>query len=150
MKIFTAPKDYTLEILDKGLHNEQQQDPAWYVSGYGAELLATITHQDGYGANIYCVGEMRYEWGDYSLRYTSAILKETEYKTDQDLQKAIDSGEIVVENNAWFESVFFDKEGKEWWDFNDSVAFDLDEAIELSRQLVEWTITDLKENEVAI
>ena len=147
MKIFNVSQDYTLEIIDKGLYNEQQQDPAWYVSGYGAELLATLTHKDGYGANIYCVGEMRYEWGDYSLRHTSAILKETDYKTDQDLQQAIDSGEIVVENNPWFESVYFDENGEEWSDFNDTVAFELDEAIELARQLVEWTI---QENKVTI
>ena len=147
MKIFNVSQDYTLEIIDKGLYNEQQQDPAWYVSGYGAELVATLTHKDGYGANIYCVGEMRYEWGDYSLRHTSAILKETDYKTDQDLQQAIDSGEIVVENNPWFESVYFDENGEEWSDFNDTVAFELDEAIELARQLVEWTI---QENKVTI
>lgn len=147
MKIFNVSQDYTLKIIDKGLYNEQQQDPTWYVSGYGAELVATLTHKDGYGANIYCVGEMRYEWGDYSLRHTSAILKETDYKTDQDLQQAIDSGEIVVENNPWFESVYFDENGEEWSDFNDTVAFELDEAIELARQLVEWTI---QENKVAI
>jgi hypothetical protein len=148
MKQFIVPKDYTLEIKDDGLFNENQQDPAWYVSGYGSTILATLTHKDGYGFNLYCVGEMRYEWGEFSLRYSSAILKETDYTTDKDLNNAIDKGNIVVENNAWFESVFFDTDKKEWWDFNDSVAFDLDEAIKLGVDLVDWTLADLKENGV--
>jgi|LakMenE18May11ns_1017448.scaffolds.fasta_scaffold9278053_2 hypothetical protein len=149
MKQFIVPKDYTLDIKDQGLFNEQQQDPAWYVSGYGSTLLATLTHKNGYGANVYCVGEMRYEWGEFSLRYSSAILKETNYTTDKQLNEAIDKGDIVVENNAWFESVFFDTDKKEWWDFNDSVAFDLDEAIKLAIELVDWTLSDFKENGVS-
>jgi hypothetical protein len=148
MKKIIVPENYKLEILDEGLYDETQQDPAWYVSGYGSTLIARITHKDGYGANIYCVGEMRYEWKDMSLRYTGAILKETEYTTDEQLNDAIHTGEIVVENNPWFESVFFDENNKEWWDFNDSVAFEINEAISLAKDLVEYTLEDIREYEV--
>jgi hypothetical protein len=91
---------------------------------------------------------MRYEWKDMSLRYTGAILKETEYTTDEQLNDAIHTGEIVVENNPWFESVFFDENNKEWWDFNDSVAFEINEAISLAKDLVEYTLEDIREYEV--
>ena len=101
---FNLPSGYRLEAIQDLIYNLNQQDPAWYVGGYGAEHLATVTDNDNENeAKIYCLGERRYQWGDYSLRYAGAILKETDYKTDADLNEAIDKGKIVVENNAWFE-----------------------------------------------
>lgn len=147
MKQFNTPEDYTLEIIDEDLFNETRQDPAWYVSGYGSTHIARLTHKDGYGVNIYCAGEMRYEWGDLSLRYSSAILKETDYRTDQQLSEAIDNGDIIVSNNAWFESVYFDEDKKEWWDYNDTVTDDMDNAIMAGIELIDWTLADQKENE---
>jgi hypothetical protein len=32
-----------------------------------------------------------------------------------------------------------------WWYFNDSVAFEINEAISLAKDLVEYTLEDIKE-----
>lgn len=120
-KKFKVPRGYRLSILDDGAYNKDQQYPEWYVSGYGSELIAAVSKDDN-EAKIYCCGEMRLEWGEFSLRHTSAILKETEFKTDKELEAAINREEIIVENNPWF---ITEINGEDY----DLITFDIQDAI---------------------
>lgn len=120
-KRFKLPKGYHLSIIDEGAYNKDQQYPEWYVSGYGDELIASVVKGD-HQARIYCCGMMRLEWGEFSLRDAGAILKETQFKTDKELQAAINREEIIVENNPWF---ITEIDGEDY----DLVTFSIQEAI---------------------
>ena len=120
---YEVPEGYELEILDDTITDPDKQDPAWYVEYEGAYLLGTVTDPNDDESKIYCVGEMRFHWGEFNLRTTSAILKETPFTTDKELLEAIDRNEIDVVNNAWFEVELPDGTWEVVDDFAGAIAY---------------------------
>lgn len=131
---YKVPRGFSVEICDEWAYNPKRQDPAWYVEYGDLHLIAVVSDENDNEAHVYSNGVMRYEWGEFSLRDTSAILKETPFRTDKDLVKAINRGEISVENNAWFEVVVGDNE----WEVVDTIyggiAYGVERILELAKE----------------
>jgi len=124
---FTIPEGYTLTVLDELALNPNNQSPEWYVDD--DSLIAILSNGDK-EAKILCIGEMRLVWGDYVLRYAGAIWKETPFTTDKELENAVENGEIIVDNNPWFE-VEIDDELNEYGEALFSIEEAINHAIEL-------------------
>lgn len=120
-------------------------DPAKY-QGRQDPLLhfresEVVAEGEGWVALVESCGEIRaYKNGD---RVYADDLAD-EYVDDEALDKAIESGELEVANNNWYELQFFaeTEDGTTYLDITpDLVAFSLDEALEQFKRLIsdkEW------------
>ena len=134
---YKVPRGFSVEICDEWAYDPKRQDPAWYVDFYGdPHLIAIVSDENDNEAHVYSNGVMRYEWGEFSLRDTSAILKETPFRTDKDLVKAINRGEISVENNAWFEVEVGDDEWEVVSTISEGIAYCVERIKERTREKV--------------
>ena len=102
------------------------QDSSFYTNQEGAE---TIWQEEGNPFFVVRNGEMRINYEDRVLRYTSDLM-EAGIDTDQKLIDLMDSEVIEFINNSWFEV----------WNSNDTgyyseVIDELSEAIEHAKEL---------------
>lgn len=102
------------------------QDSSFYTNQEGAE---TIWQEEGNPFFVVRNGEMRINYGDSVLRYTSDLM-EAGIDTDQKLIDLMDSEVIEFINNSWFEV----------WNSNETeyyseVIDELSEAIEHAKEL---------------
>lgn len=82
--------------------DRQREEPEHHLL-YGCDLLATIEYE-GRKATIQVCGDMRYRNrdGELVIRHGSALY-DYGIETDAQLNAALDSGELICENNPWYE-----------------------------------------------
>jgi len=102
------------------------QDSSFYTNQEGAE---TVWQEEGNPFYVVRNGEMRINYGDRVLRYSSDLL-EAGIDTDQKLIDLHEAEAIDFINNSWFEV----------WNSNDTEYFsevidELSEAIEYAKEL---------------
>jgi hypothetical protein len=102
------------------------QDSSFYTNQEGAE---TVWNEAGKPFYVVRNGEMRINYGDRVLRYTSDLL-EAGIDTDKKLAELSESEEIEFINNSWFE-VWNSKDTE----YYSEVIDELSEAIEYAKEL---------------
>lgn len=81
---------------------EDRQEPEHYHL-YGCDLVATVEYKDR-KATIEVCGDMRYRDRDgYLVIRNGSDLEGYGIKTDDQLKAALDSGELICDNNPWYE-----------------------------------------------
>ena len=96
---YELPEGVALNVIDYDIEREDRQDSAFYTDN-DINLIARLTYS-GREYGIYCVGEMRINYKDRVIRYSSD-LKEAGIENDTDLSKIeVEGGEWI--NNSWFE-----------------------------------------------
>ena len=131
--------------------NKNHRSHYWY----GGEC-ARIEH-NGYTALIEAVGDVYaeyYENGEYQTRVKDKNNGGWFYhemncyiKNDEDLYKAINNGDLIIDYNNWWECFIVDPQGN-WHDLMWALDADyLDEAIEEVKANLDDVIQDYFENE---
>lgn len=112
-----------------------QEDPAWYVTGYGHSLVCSVT--DGQReVQIFCDGEMSVAIGNDIIK-DEADWQAHGIHNDAEIARAFDDGRIEWENNAWFD--LYDTSGLISCGHLDCVHHALSDAIAQAEALLaEW------------
>lgn len=126
---YDIPKGVKLTIEDSHALRKDRQDSAFYTWG-DPYLVATLEY-DNNTYTIECLGEMRIEYGQYSIRNTEDLF-EAGITNDKKLSKITDKGAEWI-NNSWFE--VFDHQQNE---YTGEVYHEVKEAIQI---VANW-ITD--------
>lgn len=122
---------------------KEQQDPLFHF-GESWELA----EGDGWVARIEVCGEVRLYKNGERLKASDLPF---EYETDEELNKAEESGELDIVNNNWYELQFFaeTEHGLSYLDLtSDLVAYSFDECLEQFDNLIadeKWCADLVKE-----
>lgn len=120
---------------------------------YGGQC-ATIEH-NGYTASIEAIGDVYAEYapkGEYKFHVKDKNNAgwfyhemHNDIKSDQELYHAIQNGDLVIDNNNWWECFIYDKDGKFhdlMWALDDDY---IDDAIETVKEELDRMIKYLEE-----
>jgi ABC-type transport system substrate-binding protein len=128
---------------DPDAHSGLRKDPAWFVDGYGHNLVATVKiNRDEY-IDIYCDGEMKANVY-HKDRATDGRDTVTDWSgwqqhgitTDTELHNAIDAGKVEFDMNSWFDLYQTSVEPLAENGWLDCVNHSLDEAIEQAKTIL--------------
>lgn len=125
---YDIPESVKLTIEDSHALRKDRQDSAFYTWG-DPYLVATLEFQDN-TYTIECVGEMRIEYDEYSIRNTEDLF-EAGIDNDKKLSEIAEKGGEWI-NNSWFE--VFDHQRNE---YTGEIYHEVKEAVEI---VANWII----------
>jgi len=127
---YELPEGVALNVIDYDIEREDRQDSAFYTDN-DINLIARLTYS-GREYGIYCVGEMRINYKDRVIRYSSD-LKEAGIENDTDLSK------IEVEGGEWINNSWFEVQDYTSGEFTGEVYHEVREAIE---SVANWIVEE--------
>ncbi len=127
---YQLPEGVALDVVDYDIEREDRQDSAFYTDN-DINLIARLTYS-GREYGIYCVGEMRINYKDRVIRYSSD-LKEVGIENDTDLSK------IEVEGGEWINNSWFEVEDYTAGEFTGEIYHEVKEAIE---SVANWIVEE--------
>ena len=127
---YQLPEGVALDVVDYDIEREDRQDSAFYTDN-NINLIARLTY-NGREYGIYCVGEMRINYKDRVIRYSSD-LKEAGIENDTDLSK------IEVEGGEWINNSWFEVEDYTAGEFTGEIYHEVKEAIE---SVANWIVEE--------
>lgn len=127
---YQLPEGVALDVVDYDIEREDRQDSAFYTDN-DINLIARLTYS-GREYGIYCVGEMRINYKDRVIRYSSD-LKEAGIENDTDLSK------IEVEGGEWINNSWFEVEDYTAGEFTGEIYHEVREAIE---SVANWIVEE--------
>jgi hypothetical protein len=119
-------------VVDYDIEREDRQDSAFYTDN-DISLIARLTY-GGREYGIYCVGEMRINYKDRVIRYSSD-LKEAGIENDTDLSK------VEAEGGEWINNSWFEVEDYTAGEFTGEIYHEVKEAIE---SVANWITEEVK------
>ena len=129
---YELPQGVELEVVDYDIEREDRQDSAFYTDN-DISLIARLTY-GGREYGIYCVGEMRINYKDRVIRYSSD-LKEAGIENDTDLSK------VEAEGGEWINNSWFEVEDYTAGEFIGEIYHEVKEAIE---SVANWITEEVK------
>lgn len=127
---YQLPEGVALDVVDYDIEREDRQDSAFYTDN-DINLIARLTYS-GREYGIYCVGEMRINYKDRVIRYSSD-LKEVGIENDTDLSK------VEVEGGEWINNSWFEVEDYTAGEFTGEIYHEVREAIE---SVANWIVEE--------
>jgi hypothetical protein len=129
---YELPQGVELEVVDYDIEREDRHDSAFYTDN-DISLIARLTY-GGREYGIYCVGEMRINYKDRVIRYSSD-LKEAGIENDTDLSK------VEAEGGEWINNSWFEVEDYIAGEFTGEIYHEVKEAIE---SVANWITEEVK------
>jgi len=131
---YEVPEGYRLEIYDQEALEPNKQDSAWYTvypdgSAYAVMRIFKVNNESVF-ATVNCVGEMRIQYGDRTIRYQEDIRELI--NDDTELEQLQESGKLEFHNNSWFE--VWTNDADEYTEPCHSVQECFDYAIEILKE----------------
>jgi hypothetical protein len=131
MPNWKVPEGVTLEVTD--YYREDREDSSFYTFG-DTYTVASITAK-GRELSVVCLGEMRIEMPDITIRYADDLI-EAGFTNDDEVATIEEKGGEWI-NNSWFE-VFIEDYG----DTDYTVFHTVSEAIEHALEIAEKELSN--------